>query len=161
MPYSAAEDLLIGDLELHSALDPQKFVQDAADEMDSHLGVRFLVPIDTGNTSTVEPHAILALKRINNHLATGRLILAVAVGGEDDSLHAYGAYLVREALAALAAMIADPEAYLPGAEVRADLPATTGPTIKHQDSESAVSRFYDEYMGVGTSMLPAPWLPES
>lgn len=154
MAYATEEDLLVGDLELHPALDVEKFINDAANEINSKLGTVFQVPIPVGSTATVEPHARLTLKRINAHLASGRLILAVAQGGEDGSLHAYGRYLVNEAQGEIRQILADPEGMLPGALVRDDLLTDTGPTIAQQDATSPVEAFYGEFSSLGSLWGP-------
>jgi hypothetical protein len=159
--YSAVGDLLLGDLVTHSALDKAQFVKDAFDEMNSMLGTVFEIPIDVTASSPIPEHARLLLKRINNHLATGRLILAVAIGGEDGSLHAYGLYLVREAYARIREILENPQAYLPDAVLRDDILLDTGPTIAHQDAESAVSAFYGTFMGRSFPAINPPWIPES
>lgn len=140
MAYSAPADLLLGDMPLSAALDKAKFVQDAADEIDSAIGARYITPVPMAEPTP--RHVQLYLKRINNALATGRLILAVAVGGEDTQLHAYGLSLVNEARMALTA-IAD------GSYELADVPLTptqtltsSGPAVVNVDASSGVEAFY-------------------
>ena len=90
MAYSEVGDLLIGDMPVGVLTSKQKFVDDATNEIDSYIGVRYVTPLSLADTdpSTGWPNAIprhvrLHISRINNHLASGRLILAVAAGGED------------------------------------------------------------------------------
>lgn len=95
MPYCTSEDLLIsGDVMLPPTLSLDKFVQLASDDMDSKLGYRYEVPILTVGLPS---HQIALLKSINAKLATGRLIMATAVGGEDTAVHQYALYLIKEA----------------------------------------------------------------
>ncbi len=106
MPYSVVADLLLDDLRLKPDFPKQKFVDQAAEEMDSKLGFRFALPLrlegelvpSPTTWLALPPHQVLLLKTINNRLASGRLILSIAVGGEQTSLHAYGYSLVQAAL---------------------------------------------------------------
>lgn len=98
MAYSEVSDLLTGDLMISARIDKQKVVQDAADEIDAKLGWLYQVPVVIeGGPSGVNRHQVLLLKQINNKLASGRLILSLHIAGEDNSLHAYGLRLVKEA----------------------------------------------------------------
>jgi hypothetical protein len=141
--YSATTDLLTGDLPLPSYVSPQKFVDDAADEINSKIGFLYQVPVDL-NAEAVKTPVKLLLKRINNFLASGRLIMMLTQSQEDTRLHAYGYSLVADATAALA-QIASGELVLElpkpaGSETEI---AVTAPLIYNQDAESAVEAFYD------------------
>jgi hypothetical protein len=154
--YSAPGDLLLGGIPLPSYLDSEKIVQDAADEIDSKIGYVYTTPIDVSATSDLTRPAKLLLKRINNFLATGRLILQVASPEEDRNLHAYGWSLVKEATAALDA-IASGEITLEGApleEGAASTPASSVPLISNLDSESNVEAFYDRMANPNYAFLP-------
>lgn len=146
MAYAAVGDLLTGGIPTPAYLSTQKYVDDAADEIDSHIGLMYATPIDVTDVETnpvVRPVRLL-LKRINTYLATGRLIMAATSNGEDDNLHAYGLSLVQEATAALKA-ISSGEIVLTGVDP-ADPDAqarVTGPIIANVDSESNVEAFYD------------------
>lgn len=141
--YSEVADLLTGKIPTPSSLDPQKYVDDATDEIDSKIGLIYKTPIDLGEFSDVPRPVRLLLKRINNFLASGRLILAVASPQEQANLHAYGWSLVREATAALDS-IASGEVTIDGAErLTDDTVAITAPLISNVDSESNVEAFYD------------------
>lgn len=144
MAYCATTDLINGDIPLPPYVDKEKVVQDAADEIDSNIGFIYKTPVDvTENGPTPRPVRLL-LKRINSHLATGRLIMALDSSGQDDRLHAYGYSLVQNALAALAEIAA-------GKIVLADVPAAdenadkrvTAVIVNNKDEESAVDAFYD------------------
>jgi phage gp36-like protein len=141
VPYSTIDDLLLGDLPLGSKIDPIRFVQDAADEIDSVLGFRYVTPIDVSDSADTKRYVKLLLKRINNHLASGRLILAADIGGEDSVLHAYGVSLIQEATAALC-QIVNGTVSLEGAAENEVGGASTGPTIINEDERSGVAAFY-------------------
>jgi phage gp36-like protein len=96
LAYCTVEDLLIGDIPTSTELDPQKYVNDAADEIDSKIGFRYATPISVV-APTPRP-VVLLLKRLNSHLASGRLIMAATILQEDTALNAYGKALVDEAM---------------------------------------------------------------
>jgi hypothetical protein len=54
MAYSSVEDLLIGKIPLPVGVDPQKYVDDATDEVDSYIGFTYVTPVDVSNTSPVD-----------------------------------------------------------------------------------------------------------
>lgn len=140
MPYSATTDLLLGDMPLSAALDKSKFVADAADEIDSAIGAAYVTPVPMA--APVPRHVQLHLKRINNFLATGRLIMAVDVGGEDTQLHAYGLSLVSEARQALQAIV-DGSYPLDGVVKQPqEHQRTAGPSVTNYDATSGVDAFY-------------------
>lgn len=145
--YCTVVDLLIGDIPTSAALDPAKYVQDAADEIDSKIGFIYTTPI----VDAPRPVTLL-LKRINAHLASGRLILAATITGEMDQLNAYGASLVADAELAIA-QIAAGEIILqdvlpaPGVVLQTSIHA---PMIANGDSESSVDAFYSRVVGGST-----------
>lgn len=129
-----------------------KYVKDAADEIDSVLGRVYKTPIDMRPTPQDDPPGAgtvlrpsrLLLKRISNNLASGRLMLSTSAAGEDDQLHAYALYLVTSATEALMS-IARGEVELEGAE-KIDSTGESGvygPLISNVDPESNVEAFYD------------------
>jgi hypothetical protein len=158
VPYSEVDDLLLGDLPLGSKVDPRKYIQDAADEIDSVLGFNYVTPIDISDGAPTARYVKLLLKRINNHLASGRLILAVDVGGEDSVLHAYGVSLIQEATAALTQIING--MLLEGAEqvVRSEA-SSTGPTLHNEDDLSSMQSFYDYVMKPQVGGWAPVWEP--
>lgn len=143
MPYSDVGDLLTGNIPTPATASPEKYVADAADEIDSVIGFIYQTPIDVTEASAVKKPARLLLKRISNWLASGRLMMAAAAGSQKLEVHAYANKLIADATAALNA-IASGEVQLDGA-VRLDDPAEsfTGPQIYNQDPESTVEAFYD------------------
>lgn len=159
MGYSTIEDLLLGDIPLPP--NAAKYVNDASDEIDSKLGLRYVTPIvvsdDVANRSTK-----LLLKRIANFLASGRLILALASPQEVQFQNAYARDLVNSATAALDA-ISSGDVPLPGATYldTTDL-GTSGPIINNLDAASNVESFYDfvtqdplTYVPPGAVLWPA------
>ncbi len=153
--YSEVEDLLLGELQQPENSNCSKYVQDATDEIDSKLGFIYVTPI------TVDPNefraTVLLLKRINNWLASGRLILANAASREDQYLNAYGKSLVVEATEALNALTSGTMP-LPGATpLNPDDSQATGPIINNLDVQSNVESFYDFV----TDPYPSQYWPEA
>lgn len=154
--YSAVSDLLLGDTVLGSTVDPEKYVQDAADEIDSKVGFMYVTPL---NLQTAPRPVQLLLKRINNFLATGRLIMAVASPSEEGGLNAYGRNLVEAASESLDAIAAG-KINLEGVQTIADGTALrTAPMVSNIDSESSVEAFYDRIANP-SYVYPAAYIPQ-
>lgn len=108
MAYCESSDLVTGGIPLPANTTTQDYIKNASDEIDSYLAALYVTPITVpmlpdGINPIDSKHrqTILTLKRINAHLASGRLLTSLASGGEDDQVHAYGLMLLREALAAI------------------------------------------------------------
>lgn len=139
MAYSTTEDLLLGDIPVPT--DAGKYIDDAADEIDSKLGLRYQTPIMVSDSPETRVTNLI-LKRINNWLASGRLIVAKAASGEIQYQHAYGRQLITDAEAALN-QIASGDMILPGAAfINADDKGVSGPIIANVDAASGVEAFY-------------------
>lgn len=139
--YSLPGDMLLGGIPPDSVVNQEKYVQDAADEIDSRLGFTYVTPM----VLTDAPRPVkLLMKRINNFLATGRYIMAVASPIEQQALHAYGRSLVENAEASLT-QIAEGVILLEGVALvdESGAPEKVGPQIHNKDTESAVDAFYD------------------
>jgi hypothetical protein len=160
--YSAVEDLLVGATALPKALVPQMYVDDAANEIDSIIGFIYKTPVDISETSTAVRPVRLLLKRLNNHLATGRLITAMSSNSQRTDLQPYGASLIREVLAVLQ-QIQSGDLVLDGAErvppADGSVANPTGPQIFNVDSESQVEAFYDRI--ANPNYCFAPWATQN
>lgn len=105
MPYCTEADLLVKDVLQAPGSTRQDWVDRAAEEMDSYLGYRYVIPLIAGpQFQQIIPHEVIILKQINAKLASGRYILAQAANEEDDRLHAYGWSLVQDAIGQLLAI---------------------------------------------------------
>lgn len=154
MAYSAKTDLLLGNIP--EPANAQRYVDDAGDEIDSKIGFRYATPISLSENIPAQRPGALLLKRINQWLSTGRLLLALDAAGEDDQLHQYGEYLVREATAALDS-IADGSITLPGAvPVDPDVPKSTGPVAAYGDDYSLVDGYYSVFGNPAQVALETP-----
>lgn len=141
--YCAVTDLLTGNIPTPSYLSPERFVNDAADEIDSRIGFVYVTRVDVSSNSPVVKPAKLLLKRLNVFLATGRMLMAVDAGGEDDQLHAYALSLVQEANECIEYIVSG-QIRLDGAPlVEGEAPTERGPMISNLDKESNVEAFYD------------------
>lgn len=154
MAYCEDTDLLVGGIPMPAYLNAEKFVDDAADEIDSYLGRLYVTPISVeANTPQVRPTRLL-LKRINSHLATGRLIQAADASGQNKQLHAYATSLIAGAILALQQLVEgsplEGATPLPSTE-DPDANAVTGPLIRNVDAESNVEAFYDRIAAPGFS----------
>ncbi len=152
MTYSTKDDLRIGDIRLPDRYgDGSSFVVSAAEEIDAQLGHIYVTPFDIDENVPQNRPAILILKKINNLIASGRLIMDLAASKEDTTLHAYGWAMLKEGLGLLKAL-QDRSILLTGSELidyNADGEQTpTGPMIHNVDSESRVESFYDAPLDV-------------
>lgn len=134
--------MLTGPIPLPRSLDPEKYVQDASDEIDTQLGFVYEVPIVATEGVTLPRPVTLLLKRINNLIASGRVIMAAAGATQDSDVNAYGRSLVAEGQAALAS-IAKGIIVLEGAKRLPDEgQETVGPRISNAEVASNVDAFY-------------------
>lgn len=157
MAYVEADTLLLGGIPTRSEAEMQKFVDDAADEIDSILGYVYETPVtnkEDGLPLSPRSPVLLTLKRINRSLATGRYILAVAASGEDTELHAYGRRLVTEALDALK-KIAEGNVPFDARQIPDSRALGKGPRISNAEVASNVDAFYGAYTGTDGMMFGA------
>lgn len=135
--YALVGDLLLGAVPVPS--DAQMYVDQAAEEIDSRIGIKYATPVVVDNSVESRPTALL-LKKINIWLASGRLVLAKNAG-KDLNLHAYGKYMVDQATAALDSIV-NGTVILPGAALAtADATQASGPVSVNADDYSPVEEF--------------------
>ena len=165
--YCTVDDLLIGDIPLADKYgDGTSFVNMAADEIDSQIGHIYVTPVvfdesTPEKAARVRPSKLL-LKKLNYLFASGRIVLDMAAGGEDDNLHAYGKRLLDEALRLLSMVsdgrieLVDAPLIVPEEVVAQD----TGPMITNEDPYSLVQGFYDRfYKDHVYPVMPVPMRP--
>lgn len=164
MAYCGETDLLVSEGLVVSPNEKSKFVQSAADEMDAKLGYRYATPIVTEDLPANQAKLLLT---INAKLASGRLIMSNALGGQDAQVNAYALYLIKEAemdLMSIANGQVDLTAPLvdsTGTEIGTvedpviDDPYARMPTGWNPDAASAVTIFEKNFMG---SMPDENWL---
>lgn len=153
MSYSAEGDLLIGDVMLPLGFDKAKYIKEATDEIDSKLGFLYKLPLEAAPPLMVlPPHEQVLLKVISNKLASGRLIMDVAMAGERQTVHAYARRLVDEAnndlmLLANGAV----ELHAVRSDTDPEQPASKVPSARVHDEESLVLGFEN------TVLRQDPW----
>ena len=153
MAYCEVADLLTGDIPLAGKYaDGTPFVNLAADEIDAEIGHRYVTPIvfdeSTPEAAAASRPSKLLLKKINQLLASGRIILDMAAGGEDKGLQQYGASMWKEATDLLE-KICDGKITLIGAPLLGGDDDATNQnskvSIAQDDGYSLVQNFYDRY----------------
>ena len=140
--YCIESDLLIGDIPTPAYVNKSQYIVAAAEEIDAALATRYITPIILDQNDPKTRQGRLILKKLNVHIASGRLIMAAAAGGEDTEVHAYARYLLREAAAALTGL-REGRPIIEGAEeaeVSGDLSGK--PVFLNADERSLVDEFY-------------------
>lgn len=116
-------------------------IRSQADDIDAQLGHIYQTPIVVPDEPKYRP-TLLLLKKINNLLASGRLMLDMSAAGEDDNPNAYGMQMLREGLALLG-QIQSGSIILAGAPRIDESTGAPGPLIHNEDSVSLVEQFYN------------------
>lgn len=145
MAYSTEADLLIGDQTTIAPAVKTQFVLAATDEIDTYVGQVYETPIDIVDPGSVDRSAALLIKKLAQHISTGRLLMSIDQAGEDNKPNAYAQYLLDDALATLRAIV-DGDIVLPGA-VPLQGPTdtsirTNGALVGVLDPYSQVESFY-------------------
>lgn len=155
--YSDTDDLLHGDIRLPDRHgDGTGIVKSAAEDIDIQIGHIYVTPV-TVNSDVKYNRTRVLLKKMNNYIASGRLILDMAAPAEDDQLHAYGLSLLREGQELLR-QVRDGAIPLEGATVidGDDSAAPVRAIILNEDPSSLVESFYRRTNGqVGIFEQPA------
>jgi len=144
-PYMTSSEVSFGDMPLPSWVDLEGVVQQAANDMDAVIGLRYKLPLRLNPEDPNHRPILLMLNKINRYLVIGRVVIDAAIGHEDNSLQAYGNYHIRQAEAALK-QIGDGKVEIPGAELLPSLidDRRTGPMIFNKESRSLVDAFYED-----------------
>jgi len=140
--YSLVADMLVGTVPAPSEEVGQMYVEDAANEIDIALGLRYVTPIVVDESIPANLITVKWLQRINNFIATARWLMAAQAGAEAEQVNAYAAQLLKEAQAALL-KVTNGDIVLPGAPfIDATDVGIQGPLIGQQDIASNVDSFY-------------------
>lgn len=154
--YSATTDLLVGDVTIDDAV-KTRHVNQAADEVDSNLGFLYPTPFTEGALS--RPGWLL-IQRLANFIASGRLLMEIDQGGEEQMIHAYGKSLLQQATDAMSLILSGAIDLRPGDDGSTEVPATNGMLIANVDDFSVVDKFYD-YMAKPPIFLQRfPFIPD-
>jgi phage gp36-like protein len=160
MAYADQHDLLIGDVLSVDPRDQQQFINMAAAEIDSKLGVRYAMPL-----ADLPPYQQDILKFINAKIATGRLIMAKTMGTEEGRPNAYALFLLQEADRDLMALangditLDAPPIDLGGDPNVDEDPLARMPGSRNHDNTSAVSAFEQGIMGDNAGWAKPVWRP--
>jgi len=114
MSYVEVNELLLGELTnvLPSTINAQQYLEMTQEEIDSKLGVIYVVPI---NIAALPNSQGSLIRSIHRKLCSGRILMAATAAISETSVHAYGLQLVKEGLMELMA-IANSDVILVGAE---------------------------------------------
>lgn len=152
-PYAAPEDLVLGSVPLPTDGSATKYLNDAADEIDSIIGARYAIPVVVDTNQPDQKPVALILKKINAWLASGRLVMAADASGADDQIQQYGLYLVNEAYKTLQ-QIATGQLVLPGiALANPEAVKNTGPVAAFADSASLVEAHVEVFGNPAAQVL--------
>lgn len=136
--FCTPSDLLLGDLELASSVKINDYIIRAARDMQVTLAQKYVTPI-----VSTSPVGKDVLRLVNADLAASYIITAVAQGGEDNRVNAYGVQLWTRANSRL--MYYMDEQNLPGVTLLA--PASSyslSPVgVTQEDSGSGVAAYYN------------------
>lgn len=155
MAYSEVGDLLIGNVPTPTYISPDTYIANAAEEIDAAIGTLYVTPVQISDAPDTRPTKLI-LKKANNMLASGRIIMSMDAGGQDSDLHKYGRYLVSEAEKIVQAIVSG-AVYLTGATPLNADQAGTAPTILNAEDTSNVDAFYDNYKPSLIPPLPRLW----
>lgn len=159
--YCKADDLLLGNIPRppsQSQNDAQKYVDQAAEEIDAALGFKYQTPLVFDENNATQRPSRLLIKKINVHIATGRLLMAADAAGSDDQVHQYAKYILETGTQALQ-MIVNGDVELVGPQpINATGSSASGPRVFSGDTESNVEAFYDRVVPVmSPTRFPFNW----
>lgn len=140
--YSEPADMLLGDLVVSDSVDLNIYTEGATNEINSRLGYIYVLPLVWGGAPGQAQGEAL-LKTINNKLATGRLIMSIAIGKSQEQTHAYGRSLVEEAFHDLRLLVE--RTLTLDADLVSGAAGPPGAMVTNQDEYSAVDAFEQEF----------------
>lgn len=154
MAYSEVGDLVFGAIPT-AQQDLTSWITRADEEIDAEIGTIYVTPLSFPMSTEARPGKLL-IKKISYQLATGRAIMSMDAGSEENNIHQYGFYLIKEALAALKC-IKDGDVILPGVQILNPEDATSAPQVYNVDSSSAVEDFFGTFNSPGLNGENVPY----
>lgn len=170
--YSDPEDVMYGTGMARPADDTlERFVRDAAMEIDSRLGFKYKTPlifthVVNGSVAFVDPEdkatwtpSYILITRLSNLLASGRYILATTAPEEDNALHQYGVKLLRDAEAILSQITSNRTELEIEELVTETADSPYGLLVKNRESQSYIQAFEDQPRNYnpGAESTPQPY----
>lgn len=137
--YCEAGDLVVGN-SLRRTGDDEKFIEIGRQEVDEALGQIYVLPLTPAPAANTV--YALMLKRANAMIASGRMILSNATGGEDSSVHAYGMYCLSEGQAILQRIVSGQIDLVGIQRIEVGGSTANAPSIVQVDLLSPVDQFY-------------------
>lgn len=154
MAYSSPEDLLFGSIPTVGQ-DLQKWIDRADEEIDAVIGTLYVTPISFPASSEARPGQLL-IKKISSQLATGRAIMSMDAGSQENNLHQYGLYLIKEATSSLRC-IQEGDVVLPGVQTISPEDLTSAPKVYNVDESSAVEDFFGNFHASNLTPQSVPY----
>lgn len=142
MAYSQVGDLLFGAIPTQGQ-DLEQWITRADEEIDAAIGNLYVTPISFPASSEARPGQLL-VKKISSQIATGRAIMAMDAGSQENNLHQYGLFLLKEATSSLKC-IQEGEVVLPGVQMISTEDLTSAPKVYNVDESSAVEDFFGNF----------------
>lgn len=115
----------------------------------------YVTPVQVSDSPDTRATGLI-LKKANNMLASGRIIMAIDAGGQDTDLHKYGRYLVSEAEKIVQSILSG-SVFLTGATPLSSSSAGTAPVIVNAEDESEVDSFYKNFKPSALQSRPGLW----
>ena len=122
--------------------EPEWYIQQAADLINSYVGQIYRLPLDLDPLRPDHLADILLLKRINAYAAAGQILMNHQAATEDGSLHAYGSSMYNEAKQELARITAGRTVLESAEPIEEPSTQPNGPLITNRDAGSFVDAFY-------------------
>lgn len=135
----------------------------AANEVDSHLGTRYITPLVASAADPETKATAYWLQNVSSMIAAARLMLSTAAPGSQDTANNYGKYLLQNAMTLINDVLSGKVDLQGVEEVGAGNDGIRGATIINQDQYSQVDLFYDNFMpegiapGRSTRRSDVPW----
>ena len=121
----------------------------AANEVDSHLGTRYVTPIAASATDPETKATAYWLQNVSSMIAAARLMLSTSAPGSQDTANNYGKYLLQNAMTLINDVLSGKVDLQGVEEVGAGGDGIKGAIILNQDEYSQVDVFYDNFMPEG------------
>jgi phage gp36-like protein len=117
----------------------------ASNELDGHLGSRYVTPIAASFEEATQVVTANWLQNVTAMLAAGTFYMSMSGSASHDSNHQYGEYLRRSAFGMINQVISGKTDLQGIEETSTNTSVIQGATVLNQDAFSQVDLFYDNY----------------